>query len=59
MAVVDREEQNISSMVDHVVHIPTVDEPISPLLSLPPVQLYSVCLAAERIAGGYERPALS
>ena len=59
MAVIDREEQDISSMVDHAVRIPPVDEPISPLLSLPPVQLYSIYLAAERIAGGYERPALA
>ena len=59
MAIVDSDEQDMSSMVDHAIHIPPVDEPISPLLSLPPVQLHSVYLAAERIACGHERPALA
>ena len=59
MAIVDIDERDISSMVDHAIHISSVDEPISPLLSLPPVQLHSVYLAAERIAGGHERPVLA
>ena len=56
MAVVDEGEQSITAIADNSVHVPPVDEPMSPLLTLPPVQMYSLYLASERIAAGYQRP---
>jgi len=59
LAVVDEGEQSITSLVDNCIHVPSVDEPMSPLLTLPPVQMYSLYLASERIATGYRRPLLN
>ena len=56
MAVIDEGEQLITAIADNSVHVPSVDEPMSPLLTLPPVQMYSLYLASERIAAGYQRP---
>ena len=59
MAVIDEGEQLITAIAANSVHVPSVDEPMSPLLTLPPVQMYSLYLASERIAAGYQRPSVN
>ncbi|HAJ05403.1 MAG TPA: hypothetical protein DCL76_02480 [Chloroflexi bacterium] len=56
VAVVNDNENSIADLADSVVYVPEVDEPMSSLLTLPTVQMYSLYLASNRIASGYERP---
>ncbi|GIS67741.1 MAG: hypothetical protein CM1200mP6_08090 [Anaerolineaceae bacterium] len=55
MAFVDEGEQSITAIADNSVHVPSVDEPMSPLLLFLPCKC-KFYLASERIAAGYQRP---
>ncbi len=47
IAVVNRGEEAISKIADHVIEIPDTEEPFSPLLSVIPLQLLSYHIAVE------------
>ena len=47
IAIVNQGETAITEMADHVIHIPSTEEPFSPLLSVIPLQLLSYHIAVE------------
>ena len=47
IAVVNRGETAISEIADHVIYVPDTEEPLSPLLSVIPLQLLSYHIAVE------------
>ena len=47
IAVVNKGEQAISAIADHVIVVPDTEEPLSPLLSVIPLQLLSYHIAVE------------
>ena len=48
IAVVNEDDEIISKMADHVIEIPSTEEPLTPLLSVIPLQLLSYYIAIMR-----------
>lgn len=56
IAIVTGGTAGLLAMSPDGLRVPDVDEAFSPLLTLPPLHLLSIELAAEKVAGGYRRP---
>lgn len=56
VALVDETDTAIHPLADTVFTLPTVPEPMSPLLTLLPLHNLSVQLALQKMATGYQRP---
>jgi glucosamine 6-phosphate synthetase-like amidotransferase/phosphosugar isomerase protein len=56
IAIVDEQEKAITPLADTVFLLPTVPEPMSPLLALLPLHNLSIHLAEQKVATGYQRP---
>lgn len=48
IAIVNEGDTTISKMADHVIEIPLTEEPLTPLLSVIPLQLLSYYIAVQR-----------
>jgi glucosamine 6-phosphate synthetase-like amidotransferase/phosphosugar isomerase protein len=56
IAIVDKQDKAITPLADTVFLLPTVPEPMSPLLTLLPLHNLSIHLAEQKTATGYQRP---
>ncbi|MBA3947059.1 MAG: SIS domain-containing protein [Herpetosiphonaceae bacterium] len=56
IAIVDDQDTAIRALGGTPFVIPSVPEPMSPLLTLPPLHRLSIELATAKVAGGYTRP---
>jgi glucosamine--fructose-6-phosphate aminotransferase (isomerizing) len=56
VALVDAQDTAIRSLATTVLELPSVPEPMTPLLTLLPLHQLSIHLAARKVAAGYQRP---
>jgi glucosamine 6-phosphate synthetase-like amidotransferase/phosphosugar isomerase protein len=56
VAIVDTQDEAIRGLAGSVFELPSVPEPLSPLLTLMPLHQLSIQLAAQKVASGYQRP---
>jgi glucosamine--fructose-6-phosphate aminotransferase (isomerizing) len=57
LAIVDDQDAEIGPLAEAMFVLPTVPEPMTPLLTLLPLHQLSIHLAAQKVAAGYRRPA--
>jgi glucosamine--fructose-6-phosphate aminotransferase (isomerizing) len=57
LAIVDDQDAALGPLADAVSVLPAAPEPMTPLLTLPPLHQLSIHLAEQKVAAGYVRPA--